>query len=209
MRRTFLPSALLFCLGLLAPLLTSSLRAEDVAPNPRATRAKEAAAARMAYASSPDYNPYDTTAGDAAQAIGQRLKKGEFAAAIAEATVALEKAPYDINLLMSLSAAYRGAGDTAKSDATRARWIALIDSIVDSGDGRSFGTAFKVISVHEEYAVIRALNLQPTGQALQTHNGEAFDVMKVKAPKLEQEFELYFNVNLPHSWLQRELGAVK
>jgi hypothetical protein len=48
------------------------------------------------------------------------------------------------------------------------RWYrGLVESVLASGDGRTPETAFVVISVPEEYAVLRALDLRPVKQALQ------------------------------------------
>lgn len=100
-------------LSLLTAVPALFLRAEESAASLRATRSRQAAEERMAYAKSPAYNPYDTQAGDAGKAISQRLERGETTAAIADATAALARAPYDINLLMLLASAYRDAGNTA------------------------------------------------------------------------------------------------
>ena len=42
----------------------------------------------------------------------------------------------------------------------------LLESILESGDGYSFSTAFIVISSDEEYAVMDALGLKPIMQSL-------------------------------------------
>lgn len=63
--------------------------------------------------------------------------------------------------------------------------------------------------MHEEYAIIRILRLQTAGQSLVTHEGSSFDVMKVRPQKSDETFEIYFNIDLPHSWLQRQFGAAK
>jgi hypothetical protein len=72
----------------------------------------------------------------------------------------------------------------------------LIDSIRSSGDGKSPATAWVVISVDEEYAVLRALGFKPSGQSLLRQNGHSYDVMKTKSDDgTEQTF--YFNVDIP------------
>jgi hypothetical protein len=72
----------------------------------------------------------------------------------------------------------------------------LIDSIRSSGDGKSPATAWVVISVDEEYAVLRALEFKPSGQSLLRQNGHSYDVMKAKNDDgTEQTF--YFNVDIP------------
>ena len=84
--------------------------------------------------------------------------------------------------------------------------MSLVDSILDSGDGRDFASAFKVITVEEEYAVLRVLGLRVMGQALVTHDGSQFDQMQVKEPKSGKELVLYFNIDLPLNWLNRQFS---
>ena len=136
-----------------------------------------------------------------------KIKK--FPEAIAEAKKGLAVAPYDIDLLIALASAYRDAGDIANADKTRQQWMALVDSILRSGDGRDFATAFRVITVAEEYAVLRVLGLKTTSQSLVEHAGSEYDVMTVKNPKTDAELVFHFNVDLPKKWLARQFSGQK
>ncbi len=180
--------------------------AQPAAAPDRVARAKQATADRLAYAASAGYNPYDSASRDSTKTAGEALEKNDFTGAIAAAGDGLKHSPYDIELLIILASAQRGAGDTAKADATRTQWISLIDSILGSGDGRSYETAFRVIDVREEYAVLRILRLQPGEQFLEEHNGSQFDVLKATAPGSDQPVELYFNIDLPKRWLDRQFA---
>ena len=82
-------------------------------------------------------------------------------------------------------------------------------SILASGTGRDFANAFQVISVAEEYAVMRILRLPAGAQALVEHEGSEFDVVTIKNPQTGQELVLYFNVDLPKKWLNRQFAAQK
>lgn len=137
------------------------------------------------------------------------LEKGEFTQAIATAAEGLRHAPYSIDLLVVLASAYRESGDLAKADETRARWMGLVDSILRSGDGRSYKTAFHVISINEEYAVLRMLRLQPGNQSLQEHGASQYDVMQVQVPSSDKPVELFFNIDLPKQWLDRQFAKTK
>lgn len=110
---------------------------------------------------------------------------------------------------MVLSAAYRDSGEAGKADETRELWVSIVDSILDSGDGRSPATAFKVIDVQEEYAVLRIMRLASLGQSMRHHDSGSFDVMKVKSPDSAESFEIYFNINLPIGWMNRQLSDAK
>ena len=85
--------------------------------------------------------------------------------------------------------------------------MSLMDSVLRSGDGHSYATAFKVISVDEEYSLLWMLQLEVINQSLESHDGSQFDVMRVKSGKSDQEFVLYFNVDLPKKWLDRQLNT--
>lgn len=80
----------------------------------------------------------------------------------------------------------------------------LLNSIKSSVDGKSPQTAFEVISVNEEYGLIRSLNLRPIGQALAMDNGHFYDAMKVVDPQTNQESTLYFNIDKPFKWESRK-----
>ena len=196
---------------LLGVLLVSPLLAEDAASasSDRDARAKAATEQRLAYAASAEYNPYETKASDCRKNAGELLKKGDFAGAIAEARKGLESSKYDIGLLVVLATAYRGAGDIPNADKTRRQWISLVDSILRSGDGRDFATAYQVITVAEEYAVLGVLGMEVTNQSLVGHGGSEFDKMQVKDRKSGDELTLYFNVDLPMRWLNRQFSEKK
>ncbi len=198
----------LLSLSLVGALLTVSLAAQDAPPAQaeREARAKVATGQRLAYANSAEYKPYDTTNRDFQKRASALLEKSDFAGAIAECQKGLTAFKYDINLLIILAAAYRESGNLPNAEKTRQQWMSLVDSILDSGDGRDFASAFKVITVEEEYAVLRVLGLRVMGQALVTHDGSQFDQMQVKEPKSGKELVLYFNIDLPLNWLNRQFS---
>lgn len=69
----------------------------------------------------------------------------------------------------------------------------LIESIVSSGDGKSFETAFHVFRVEEEYDLLKYLQLFPVSQSLVEHNGDMFDCIECKNSN-DQKFEVYFKI---------------
>lgn len=81
----------------------------------------------------------------------------------------------------------------------------LLRSILESGDGRSRQTAFKVINVAEEYAVQGFLGLELRVQALSADQGHHLDEMDVLHPGTGKAATLYFNTDVPHAWLERQM----
>jgi hypothetical protein len=186
-----------------------SVTAESAAATARARRAEAMATERQAYAASANYNPYDTESRELLAAARQHLAKKKYAKAIADATKGLKKAPYNVDLLIVLETACRAAGETAKADAAAERWKSIVDSILETGDGRSFATAFHVIDIQDEYAVIRLMQLTPADQSLRSNGQAMFDVMQVKSPETGETFDLYFNISLPMKWMNRQFAGAK
>jgi Domain of unknown function (DUF4919) len=73
----------------------------------------------------------------------------------------------------------------------------LLDSILNQGDGQSAATAYKVISVHEEYAVLRVLGVTPVRQSLHRSDGHSYDVFAVKDARSGEDMQVFFNVDIP------------
>lgn len=191
-------------------LISSNLtHAEDTIPSERDTLAQKATELRMAHAASKEYNPYDRSYRDHSKAANDALNNDNFPKAIAEAKAGLELAKYDIELLMTLSAAYRANGEQEKADATKAFWTSLVDSIFRSGNGRSYATAFHVINVSEEYTLIHILGLDVKRQSLQAHEGSEYDVFELADPRSDKQLELYFNIDLQKKWLNRQFSDAK
>lgn len=55
---------------------------------------------------------------------------------------------------------------------------ANITRIINSGNGKTIETAYKVNSVDEEYELLRYLNLKPIMQKLYIKNGNFYDAIK-------------------------------
>jgi hypothetical protein len=67
-------------------------------------------------------------------------------------------------------------------------------------DGKSKEKAFEVISINEEYGLIRSLGLRPIKQALQEDKGHFYDEITVIDPQTNQQSQLYFNIDKPFRW---------
>jgi hypothetical protein len=171
----------------------------------RAERAEEHRKLRLEYAASTDYNPYAPEIGNFRKRSMELLEKEDFDGALQEAAKGLSIDRLNIDLLMTQAAAYRAKGDLENAEQTRRTWISLVDSIVGYGDGKSFETAFQVISVDEEYIVMALLGLERVEQSLIEHDGSEFDVFTVRSRKSGNEFQLFFNIDIPKRWLNQHL----
>ena len=154
-------------------------------------------ALRFAFFETPDYNPL---AGMLIyRALWGLVGQGNWPEAVKQAEVVLEKNYVDVNAHIVAFIARREQGEQEKA-AYHRRWAeGLLESIKTGGDGKSPDTAWQVISISEEYAVLRSMNLRPVGQALINDKGHAYDEMKVIDPRNNTESKFYFNVDKPFS----------
>ena len=93
--------------------------------------------------------------------------------------------------------AYRELQDKPKADFHQAVFAALLRSITGNGDGKSTKTAYAVISVHEEYVVLRTMGLQPSKQSVVNENGHSYDRLETQSRETGATVVVYFNVDIP------------
>jgi hypothetical protein len=104
----------------------------------------------------------------------------------------------DIRSHFSAAAAYKALGHDAEFQKELLIAKGLMQSILDSGDGKSQKTAYVVINTSEEYAVLEFLGIRATGQSLilghtnQTSGGPAYDVLH--ATQNGQNMDIYFDI---------------
>lgn len=126
--------------------------------------------------------------------VGQQ----NWAKAAKQAEAVLEKNYVDANAHMVAFIAYREQGNDEQARLHR-RWAdGLLDSIKADGDGKSADTAWHVISVSEEYAVLRSMSLRVMGQSLVNEKEHFYDVIQTLDPK-NAEATFYFNIDKPFS----------
>ena len=132
---------------------------------------------RYAYAATSGFNP---DAGDEAQVkMLTDFRAGDCAAALADAKAA-SAADYvdpDPHLMASICYDKLGAADAARHELGVG--MGLITSIEATGDGASPAHAMQVITVGEEYSVLRIKGLSVTKQALIQEDGHNYDALTV------------------------------
>ena len=152
---------------------------------------------RLAYFETPDYSPL--TGMMVYRSLWGLAGQGNWDEAVKQAELVLDNNYVDVNAHMVAFIARREQKEEEKA-AYHRRWAeGLLESIKSGGDGKSPQTAWHVISISEEYAVLRALNMRPVGQALINADGHAYDEMKVVDPRTNTESRFYFNVDKPFS----------
>ena len=82
-------------------------------------------------------------------------------------------------------------------------FINIITSI--QGDGKSYETAYQVISTWEEKAMMTFVQVNPVDQVFEPtfHDGHYYHVIQVKADETGEISDLYFNIDIPYQKAQQ------
>jgi hypothetical protein len=129
--------------------------------------------------------------------MSDALNKKDYPAALKDAEAVLESNYVNIDAHFVALVANKEMGAMDKAEFHRTIFRGLINSIRNSGDGKSLETAWVVINVHEEYVLLRVLGFRPSQQSLVNQKGHSYDVMKVKNAEDGTDQTFYFNVDIP------------
>lgn len=161
-------------------------------------------ALRMAYADSGRYAPFQRDEKIRGEMYAA-LKAKEYAKALADAQAILKEDYVDIDAHVVAAEAYAGLKNLDRARYHGKITKGLIDSILQSGDGKSPETAYKVISVIEEEVVLADLHWKPVKQVTIEVRGHEYDRFDVLDPRTNQPQTIYFNVDLQTEWVKRNL----
>lgn len=176
-----------------------------VARSKRGDAGVDVAAMRRAYAASPHYNPYGDAAGSLKTEMFDAFAANDCARATTIAGRILDANYVNIDAHLIADRCDRQTGNTASADAHRAIARGLLDAIAHTGDGESPETAFVVIAVEEEYSFLRAQGYEVSDQALVSYAGNRVDRVEATESDTGDAAVVFFNVERPLSWLDREL----
>lgn len=130
-----------------------------------------------------------------ADALQTAMDASDHATVATLATQMIELEPISIRLHLLAATAFELSGNVPTSDTHKEIARGLIRSILESGDGQSFDTAFHVVSVEEEYAIISLFGGEPKEQSLQEHEGHAYDVITIESEDGSESGEIFFNID--------------
>jgi hypothetical protein len=88
----------------------------------------------------------------------------------------------------------RRAGQTSEADAQHEIVIGLLESIIRSGDGLGFASAWTVFDVSEEYEVLKAEGCLPKSQGLAAQGDRSFDVLRARRFTDGSPCDFYFDI---------------
>jgi hypothetical protein len=184
-----------------APPPAGAPQAEAAAPSYEALverlkagdRTVDFARLRTAFTETPQYNALMMAV---YQSMWRPLSQRDFPAAITAAEAVLERNYVEVNAHMVAAIAFQQTGDQARSEFHRVIAGGLLRAIVANGDGKTPETAYRVIDVSEEFAVVRSLNLTPNGSSTSAPpGGPRVDAMRVTDPRTGTASTIYFNVD--------------
>jgi hypothetical protein len=130
---------------------------------------------RLAYADRPGFKVFAQSA--AKRRMLEAANSGDCASALKTARAVIDEAYVDPDAHLVAAFCEDSVGEAAAASLDRAIGVGLIKSI-ETGDGLSPATAFTVINVDEEYAVMRALGLKVEDQALIQQGGHSYDQLQ-------------------------------
>ena len=116
----------------------------------------------------------------------------------------LSKAPVSLQGHMTLLLAAGAAVPPEQAYRYAIRFDGLLDAVFRSGDGRSVRTAFRVLSVADEYVVMQALGVESV--LSQSLVEEHYDRIEISGATDYEGDEIYFDVSLPMKHLDKVFG---
>ncbi|MBT33650.1 MAG: hypothetical protein CMO01_28640 [Thalassobius sp.] len=86
-----------------------------------------------------------------------------------------------------------------------AAYFGTIESIVSTGTGENYDSAYIVMSTADEYVVLSYSGMQSNQQALTAKDGHSFDVLTA-VDDYGDEHKVYFNIDVPFSSLSSQFS---
>jgi hypothetical protein len=161
-------------------------------------------ALRLAYTETDQYHPYGSDR-ESRQKMFAALNEKDYAHALEFAEKILAGNFLDLNGQFGSFVAHRELGNADKAAHHKFLFEGLVNSVQNSGDGKTTKTAFVVISTDEEYVLLNWLGLRATSQSLIREDDHNFDLMQAVNRETNETVSYYFNIDKPYNWLGKSL----
>jgi hypothetical protein len=139
--------------------------------------------------------PSDSAAQAAAHAqLMAAFRASDANAMLAASTTILASDQADIRAHALAALALRRADRTAEADFHHQMAMALVESILQTGDGRGFKSAWTVFRTKEEYEVLMARGYIVRSQSLKSDGGRDFDVLSARDAQQGQSIDAFFDI---------------
>ena len=150
---------------------------------------------RMAFTETEEYS-YDGPEKADREKFFKPFNDKNYKEALKQAEKSLEKNYVDANAHYVAYNAAKELKDGKKAAFYKAVLLGLLSSIQSGNNGLSEKTPFYVITIDEEYTMMKFLGYQFTSQSLQHLNDHTFDVMTATNTKTNEKATLYFNIDV-------------
>jgi hypothetical protein len=152
-------------------------------------------ALRMAFTKTEEYS-YGGTDKAEKEKMLKPFNDKKYKEALKQAEKILEKNYTEANAHFVAYNAAKELKDEKKAEFHKAVLLGLLSSIKNGNDGLSAEKPFKVITIDEEYTLMRFLGYQVGGQGLQNVGGHQFDVLDATNAKTSEKAKFYFNIDI-------------
>jgi hypothetical protein len=160
-------------------------------------------ALRFAYADRPSFSLF--AANDGLKAIHQALTAGDWQGVLDAANKMFDNDYVDGEAHLAAAAAYGRLGKSDDARREHAIAMGIFKSMMPNGDGKSREQAFVVISVAEEYELMRARQRRVVHQSLVQAAGHAYDVLEATGQDGDK-VTFYFEIDRVMAAEARMLG---
>ncbi len=150
---------------------------------------------RMAFVKTREYS-YSGTDKTEREKFLKPFSDKNYQAALKQSENFLEKSYLDATAHFVAYSSAKELKDDKKADFYKAVLVGLLSSIKNGNDGFSAEKPFSVITIDEEYTLMKFLGYQFSSQSLQSINGHKFDVFTATNAKTSEKVKLYFNIDV-------------
>lgn len=151
-------------------------------------------ALRFAYADRPAFSPTGTDGARSAMKIARAARNWQGLLDAASRTLQVDWVDGAAHL--DIAAAYAELGRPDDSDRERQIGVAIFQSMMQDGDGRSSKHAFVVVSIAEEYELIEALGRRLAGtQALVCTRDHSYDTIETTGRHGGDKVRMWFQID--------------
>lgn len=147
----------------------------------------------IAQAKQEDYSPYSF---NRSNELREAWQNEDYPAIVEMEEELLEGIPLSLGNIYKLAIAYFETQDYENFKRIYAIYRGHINAILASGDGKTYETAYIVMTTSDQYVLMSHLGLENQMQALLHSGGHSFDMQKCISES-EGEIEVYFNIDLP------------
>ncbi|WP_036302473.1 DUF4919 domain-containing protein [Methylotenera sp. L2L1] len=149
---------------------------------------------REEYVQTENYHPDTPEEEYALIKVSELRRNGQIEELVSYADELLKLNPYNLDALNNKASAYELLNKQAEMNEAVSRWVGIFDSILMSGDGTSFETAYKIIAFSEEARMLEFFEMALESRKLVAHNDKTYHFLVVINPKTKKRYEVYFEI---------------